>query len=203
MSSEPVSFGEVLRHLRSQATLSQEELAERTGLSVRGISDLERGARRAPHLHTVRLLADALAASEIDRALLLSSARPPPCAPTALGESHHWMRAPHPLTRLIGREGQLATVQALLGREDVRLVTLTGAGGIGKTRLAVAVAMATAARICRWRRLCRSRTTARSRCRPRHHCHHARHPRNRTEAAIKRAGRHALLATPLAPAGQF
>jgi predicted ATPase/transcriptional regulator with XRE-family HTH domain len=140
-----VSFGEVLRHLRSQATLSQEELAERTGLSVRGISDLERGARRAPHLNTVRLLADALAASEIERALLLSSARPPPCAPTALGESHHWMRAPHPLTRLIGREGQLATVQALLGREDVRLVTLTGAGGIGKTRLAVAVAMATAA----------------------------------------------------------
>ena len=54
------------------------------------------------------------------------------------------VRAPHPLTRLVGRAGQLAAVLALLGREDVRLVTLTGAGGIGKTRLAVAAAMATA-----------------------------------------------------------
>ena len=42
------------------AALSQEELAERAGLSPRGVSDLERGARTAPRLETVRLLADAL-----------------------------------------------------------------------------------------------------------------------------------------------
>ena len=61
MSADRGTFGEVLRRLRSGAALSQEALAERAGLSKRGISDLERGARLAPRLETVRLLADALA----------------------------------------------------------------------------------------------------------------------------------------------
>ena len=46
---------------RTAAALSQEELAERAGLSVRAVSDLERGVHQAPRLETVRLLADALA----------------------------------------------------------------------------------------------------------------------------------------------
>ena len=141
MSSESASFGEHLRRLRAAASLSQEELAERAGLSARGISDLERGVRRAPHLHTVRLHADALAVSESDRGELLSAARPrPPDTDPPHERLRQWARVPCPLTRLIGRERQLADLQALLGREDVRLVTLTGAGGIGKTRLAIAVA---------------------------------------------------------------
>ena len=63
MSPASPSFGDLLRQLRSAASLSQEELAERAGLSVRGISDLERDLRQAPRLETVRLLADALALS--------------------------------------------------------------------------------------------------------------------------------------------
>ncbi len=67
MQEDRTSFGDLLRQLRTAASLSQEDLAERTGLSRRGISDLERGLRQAPRLETVRLLADAL---------VLSAARP-------------------------------------------------------------------------------------------------------------------------------
>jgi len=76
MCADRGSFGEVLRRLRSSAALSQEALAERAGLSKRGISDLERGARLAPRLETVRLLADALALGDPDRLALLAAARP-------------------------------------------------------------------------------------------------------------------------------
>lgn len=47
---------------------------------------------------------------------------------------------PRPLTRLIGRSHDVAAVAALLARDDIRLVVLTGPGGIGKTRLALGVA---------------------------------------------------------------
>ena len=54
------SFGALLRRQRTAAGLSQGELAERAGLSRRGIADLERGARRFPYGDTLRRLADGL-----------------------------------------------------------------------------------------------------------------------------------------------
>ena len=72
MSSAITSFADLLRHLRTSAALSQEELAMLSGLSLRGISDLERGVRRAPHLTTVRVLADALALGYSERQALLA-----------------------------------------------------------------------------------------------------------------------------------
>jgi predicted ATPase/DNA-binding XRE family transcriptional regulator len=136
----PASFGDLLRHLRSAASLSQEDLAERSGVSVRGISDLERGARHAPRLETVRMLADALGLGEYDRAALLAAARPVLARSGAAGLVSTASRSlPVPLTRLIGREGELTTLRARLEKE--RLVTLTGPGGSGKTRLAIAVAV--------------------------------------------------------------
>jgi transcriptional regulator with XRE-family HTH domain len=71
-------FGELLRHYRVAAGLSQEALAERAGLSVHGISDLERGARRFPYPDTVQRIAVALALSTEDRARLRDSARRSP-----------------------------------------------------------------------------------------------------------------------------
>ncbi len=67
------SFGERLRGLRRTASLSQEELAQRSGLSVKAIGALERGERQRPYPNTVRALADALVLSEEERGALLSS----------------------------------------------------------------------------------------------------------------------------------
>jgi transcriptional regulator with XRE-family HTH domain len=76
-ASDGLAFGPLLLKHRLHAGLSQEELAERAGLSRRGISDLERGQRRAPYLATVRRLADALGLDEPGRSGLLAAARPP------------------------------------------------------------------------------------------------------------------------------
>jgi predicted ATPase/DNA-binding XRE family transcriptional regulator len=135
-------FGDLVRRHRTAAALSQEALAEHAGVSARAISDLERGVHQAPHLETVRLLADALGLGEQDRAGLLAAARPEvdslgatvPTLPSPLAVP------PRPPTRLIGREAEMAALSDLLAQDDVRLVTLTGPGGTGKTHLALAVA---------------------------------------------------------------
>ncbi len=59
-ATPPSTFGSLLRGYRSEAGLTQEELAEQAGLSVRAISDLERGVNISPRPFTVRRLADAL-----------------------------------------------------------------------------------------------------------------------------------------------
>ena len=75
MTSVPHGFGQVLRDHRVAAGLTQESLAERAGLSVRGLSDLDRGLRHNPRLETVRRLTDALAFQGEARAGFEASAR--------------------------------------------------------------------------------------------------------------------------------
>jgi PAS domain S-box-containing protein len=72
---EPGPFGTLLRELRASSGLTQADLAELAGLSVRGISDLERGARKAPHPHTVRQLAAAMQLTDVQVGVLLAAAR--------------------------------------------------------------------------------------------------------------------------------
>jgi predicted ATPase/class 3 adenylate cyclase len=74
-TDEPPSFGELLRGYRLAAQMTQEMLAERSGVPARGVADLERGVRQAPRAETVRRLADALSLAEIERARLQAAAR--------------------------------------------------------------------------------------------------------------------------------
>jgi len=137
------SFGDLLRRFRLAAGLTQEELAERAGLSRRGITDLERGARTTPRRETLGLLADALGLEGHDRATFVATARrgfgASAASPLKTHDTHRHNLPVQP-TSLLGREEQVATLTALLRRTDVRLVTLTGPGGIGKTRLSIEVA---------------------------------------------------------------
>jgi predicted ATPase/DNA-binding XRE family transcriptional regulator len=128
------AFGDALRRYRQAARLSQDELALKTGLSTRAISDLERGINRSPRKATLLLLADQLGLSAEERRGLEEAAQP---APLPLPHT-----LPAPLTSFIGREAEIAAIRRLLGRADGRLVTLTGPGGAGKTRLALEVAAA-------------------------------------------------------------
>ena len=72
------AFAGLLRHYREAASLTQEELAERSGLTSRAISDMERGRTTRPYLSSVRLLADALDLSGQDRVQLTAAARARP-----------------------------------------------------------------------------------------------------------------------------
>jgi len=135
-------FGGLLRRLRDEAGFTQEELAEAAGLSPRSISDLERGVNLTARKDTARLLADALGLSGPQRALFAAAARGRTAAAIALAAQDTLITAPNnlpvQLTRFIGRDDEIAAVRHALATG--RLVTLTGPGGIGKSRLAAQAA---------------------------------------------------------------
>jgi predicted ATPase/DNA-binding XRE family transcriptional regulator len=150
------AFGDLLRDHRFAAGLTQEELAERAGLSVYGIQKLERGVTH-PYRDTARRLARALELTPEDGEMFHAAVRPVrrhgrsradgqlhsggpqpaltmagTAAQAAAGRVH---TVPEPLTSFVGREPELTELHDRL--QKCRLVTLTGVGGIGKTRLAM------------------------------------------------------------------
>src|SRR5512134_3977279 len=104
----PGSFGAHLKALREAAGYTQEELATIAGLSVHGVSALERGERRRPHVDTLRALCGALDLSEATREALLRSARPP--AEAVAADELSALSLPLPLTPLVGRDADVQTL---------------------------------------------------------------------------------------------
>jgi predicted ATPase/transcriptional regulator with XRE-family HTH domain len=142
---DALPFGALLRQLREAARLTQAELAAAANLSVPTISALERGIRATPHMETARLLVTALRLSPDDRdrfeTAFRQQRRPrrrPPAAPAiaALPPS-----LPVPAAPVLGRAGEIAAVERLISGPGRPIVTITGPGGVGKTRLAQELAL--------------------------------------------------------------
>jgi len=136
MHDEHASFAALLRSLRRRRGWSQGELARRSGVAERTISDLERGLWRSPRADTSALLADALGLDEGQRQAWFAfvdaerDARGP-----AVGQPMGSL--PTPAQPPLGRDAELAALLDRLDGPDTRILTLVGAGGVGKTRLAI------------------------------------------------------------------
>ncbi|WP_371407377.1 helix-turn-helix domain-containing protein [Kribbella sp. NBC_00662] len=132
-------FGEVLRRFRKASGLSQERLAESSGVSVEAIKSLEAGRRRHPRPLTLKLLGDGLGLTGADRAELVAAgtkARTTRPMPEQL---------PDDLQDFAGRDEQVTDLEKLFSTGEVRhgvvvVSAISGMGGIGKTALGVHVA---------------------------------------------------------------
>lgn len=143
-------LGAILRHRRLAAGLTQEDLADRSGLSVRTISDLERGRTARPYRRSAWLISDALGLSGGTRDQFLAAAGVPP--PPDRHDSKAMGRASQPLPvvprqlpgaqrNFAGRAAELKRLGILLDRDDSHhapnVVAITGTAGVGKTALAI------------------------------------------------------------------
>jgi predicted ATPase/DNA-binding XRE family transcriptional regulator len=149
------SFGAWLQRRRKALDMTQADLARRVGCSVELIRKIEADARRPSRQVAARLAAH-LALPSAEQSAFVRCARaelsahwlpptdltpsPTSTPPSAPAPSRCPSTLPAPTTALIGRETDVAVLSAMLCRPDGRLVTLTGPGGVGKTRLALQVA---------------------------------------------------------------
>ena len=130
-TGQTTAFGALLRRYRMLAGLTQEQLAERAGLSTRAITALERGVNRAPQRETFRLLAEALALGAEERSALEAAARRRSSGPTSTGDFATLATRPP----LVGRVRELALLPQHLDGKGPPLLLLCGEPGIGKSRL--------------------------------------------------------------------
>jgi transcriptional regulator with XRE-family HTH domain len=142
MAEQPaLGFAGLLRQLRAEAGLTQEELAEAAGLSPRSVSDLERGINRTARKDTAVLLGGALGLAEPVRTVFVAAARGLVSAAEVLGAARGarprvW-NIPARNPGFTGRDDLLAEVrQQLLAGDKAVVQALHGMGGVGKTQLA-------------------------------------------------------------------
>jgi tetratricopeptide (TPR) repeat protein/transcriptional regulator with XRE-family HTH domain len=147
VAEPPATFGGALRRLRTGAGLTQEELADVAGLSVRAVSDLERGVAITPHRDTVRLLADAFGLTGPARTRFEAAARrlAGPAETVAGGVAAATRTLPRDVALFTGRQQELrelidaAAIAA--GAESpggaVSIYAIGGMAGVGKTAFAV------------------------------------------------------------------
>ncbi len=137
------SFGSWLKQRRKALDLTQIELAERVGYSVVTIRKIQNDRIR-PSKQLAEGLADALAIAPEDRANFVAFARRHNSVSLGQSGESHLQETIHNLpsqpTPFVGRVSELAQLRIFLHDSQCRLVALVGAGGIGKTRLAVRAA---------------------------------------------------------------
>lgn len=143
--NDELPFGLWLKKRRKALDLTQSALAQRVGCSVATIEKIEAEERR-PSTQIAELLANALEIPHAERAVFLRAARrlapvQGVAAVAPMSSPRAKSNVPLPSTPLIGREAELDGIQHLLTNADCRLITLTGPGGIGKTRLAIEFAL--------------------------------------------------------------
>jgi tetratricopeptide (TPR) repeat protein/transcriptional regulator with XRE-family HTH domain len=157
MDVDGAGFGARLRAFRSKAGLSQQELADRSGLSIRAVSNMERGRTQWPYRDSLSRLADALGLQEPARTAFLASVPPRQLARpftaeaagaagsghVSQGEDARPRQLPAGARQFIGREAELAVLDQLLAESQsdapgtVVISAIGGTAGVGKSALAL------------------------------------------------------------------
>ena len=151
-SGDPATFGSLLFAWRRVIGLTQEELSERSGLSVRTVGNLECDRTRSPHVDSLDRLAGALGLRGEARAEFYAAAGrrlangtadvteiPGGGQPQPDGRQPVPRQLPGRVRQFVGRETELAALTSLLdgSRQAAAIAVIGGMAGVGKTALAV------------------------------------------------------------------